>query len=396
MTAMPTVKVLLLLDTLEVGGAERSLLEISRRFQRTRPVMCHVYAGSALRAAYEEAGVPVISLNIRGRYDFHRALREVLRVVREERPDVLHATLARVSLIARAASRLSGVPLVDSLVSDRYGEQRLREAPTLLRTKLRVFALADRLTAGWVAEFAAVSHAVRASSARALAVPPEVIRVIHRGRDTDMGLPRDSSAVADLRQSLGLADSARVVLNVGRLRAGKGQEELIAAFAEVRRAVPEATLLIAGEGPLRPVLQAVVDRLGLGDSVRLLGTRDDVPALLASADVFVSASHHEGHSGAVLEAMFAGAPIVATDIAATRETVGDGDAASLVPLGDTGALAAGIRWVLDHPSESAQRASRARRLAHECFSVARVAAQHEQLYRDVVDRARRQRIRRVV
>ena len=103
--------------------------------------------------------------------------------------------------------------------------------------------------------------------------------------------------------------------------------------------MPETVLLLAGEGPERDNIDQQIHRMGLEGQVRLLGRRDDIPQLLALADVFVFPSHYEGHPGAVIEAMFAGKPIVASDTPVHRETISDGESGLLVPLRSPAPLA---------------------------------------------------------
>ena len=118
--------------------------------------------------------------------------------------------------------------------------------------------------------------------------------------------------------------------------------------------------------------------------MHLLGTRDDVPALLRLADVFAFPSHYEGHGGALIEAMFAERPIVASDTAVHRESVTHGETARLVSLKDPAALAQGIEWMLDHPEEARQYGQRAREVAMERFHIDKIAAQHEAFYEKIL------------
>ena len=374
------MKVLYLIDTLEVGGTEQSLLAIARHFRDTEAVICHVYQGSTLRAAYEAAGIPVISLGVEAHYGFVEAIRSVRKLLKTLRPDVLHVNLFRSGVIGRVAGRLEGVPVVDSFVNDSYAETRIAGLGAGRVAKLRAVQVLDALTARWVRRFTSNSHAVARSNARALGVPSHRITVIHRGRD-----PRPYACGAVEPAMLEGGDGSEIVfLNVGRLLERKGQAELLQAFGAVRAQCPDAHLFIAGEGAYREELEALRGHLGLGDHVHLLGQRSDIPALLAAADVFVFPSHYEGHSGALIEAMFAQRPIVATDIPENRESVEHGLTALLVPPRNPEALAQAMFRMVEQPAEAHGMAKEARRVAMERFDIRQIAEQHEALYRSVV------------
>ncbi len=378
---------LYLIDTLAVGGAEQSLLSILQRLQYIRPVMCHLYPGEALKPAYEAAGIPVVSLDTPGKYGFRAAARAVGEVVEREKPDVVHTTLFRADVVGRRVCSRVGLPLINSFVSDSYGEARLSQMASRQRYKHRVVQWVDRVTARRVDHFTANSEATKRENVWALRVAPDRVTVIYRGRDPERFSPRPTADAS--------LDSGRpVLLTVGRLLTTKGHEELVTAFVRVRARHPHAQLLIAGDGPNRPRLDRSLRDHDIAGSVRLLGTRDDVPQLLRAADLFVFPSHYEGLPGALVEAMFTALPIVASDIPVHRESVTDGVSARLVPVQDPGALAEGILWMLDHPAEAAEMGRRARETALQKFDIDQVARQHEALYERVIREHRDQRGRR--
>jgi glycosyltransferase involved in cell wall biosynthesis len=183
----------------------------------------------------------------------------------------------------------------------------------------------------------------------------------------------------------GPADAERVLF-VGALRREKRIPDLVRAFAPVARARPRARLVLAGDGPEESKVRETARELGLADRVDLLGRRSDVPSLLRRADAFVLTSESEGLSNALLEAMAAGAPIVATDIEGNRAVVEDEREALLVPLGDQAALGRALGRLLEDRALASGLASAARAKARG-YAIERVAAQYEQAFR----RARRPR-----
>jgi glycosyltransferase involved in cell wall biosynthesis len=186
-----------------------------------------------------------------------------------------------------------------------------------------------------------------------------------------------------LRRSLRLEDAAPILICVGRLEPNKGQHYWLPVLADIRRDWPNACLVFVGEGPDRSIIEKTRLQLNLGDSVRLLGRRDDVPALLDIADVFVSASLTEGFGLAVLEAMAAGKPVVAYSLPALTEFVDDGATGFLVPSVDPEALGAALRKVLAEPGLLAKMGSTAKESAQK-FSAKRSAERLEQIYEDVL------------
>jgi glycosyltransferase involved in cell wall biosynthesis len=380
------MKVLHLIETLQVGGAEKSLLQILPRLRATEPVMCHVYEDSEMRPEYEAAGVLVVSLDVPPKYNFASAIRKVERLVRRERPALIHTTLFRAEVVGRVVGRRLGLPVVCSFVSDCYADIRWQTLSRAERIKLKGVQLVDRWTAGMATHFVANSRAVAEAQVRALRIPPDRVTVIHRGRDpTRFATRLDPARERAFRGALDLPRAAPVVVNVGRLVESKGQAELIEAFARVLREVPDAMLLIAGDGPERSNLEALARSRGLDERVRLLGTRDDIPELLALASVFAFPSHYEGHPGAVVEAMFAGKAIVLADNPVHRETIEDGRTGILVPVQRTEALAAAITALLGDPDRAAELGTRAREDALRRFDIARTAVEYDELYLRIVD-----------
>jgi glycosyltransferase involved in cell wall biosynthesis len=178
------------------------------------------------------------------------------------------------------------------------------------------------------------------------------------------------------------------VLAVGRQEFQKGQIFLIEAIAELRQQRKHLRLLIAGrEGNATSQLKVATQRLGLGNHVSLLGHRTDIGDLLAAADVFCFPSVYEGFGGAAIEAMAVGTPIVASDLPALREVMGD--TAIFVPSQSAQALARGIRDLLEKPSLGRSLASAAKVRVTQRYSLDHIAGEMAGLYREVAGHGRR-------
>ncbi len=266
------------------------------------------------------------------------------RSLRSERPDVFHAHMT--SPVAckwgLTAAVLARVPVVLGTVQVGAYEPPNRSAYWQLRGLAR-----------GVDRYLAVSREIAAELVDRLGWPAEKVEVVYNAVDVERVV---AEAPPELREQLGGSETRPLVLTPARLDAQKGHDALLEAAAEV----PEAMFVLAGEGPKRAELEARVAQLGLGDRVRFLGRREDVPALLAACDVFCLPSLYEGSSLAVLEAMAAGIPVVSSAIGGTEELIEDGRSGLLVAPGDAKALAAALRRVLGDADLRRELATKAR------------------------------------
>ena len=244
-----------------------------------------------------------------------------------------------------------------------------------------------------------VTGAVTIATARAVAarlsesgVPEEHLRVIYNGIGREHALLPGEAGVR-LREELALTGRV-VLLAVSRLSPEKGLDVLLRSMPKVLSARPEAVLLIAGAGPERKRLERLVADLGVGTAVRFLGSRDDTAALYRACDVFVLPSSEEACSLALLEAMAAAAPIVATAVGGTPEVARDGLDASLVPPREADVLAAAIVHLLDDPKRRLALGASARRRVLLRFSLDAAVDATLTLYRELLARATRASSRR--
>ena len=184
-----------------------------------------------------------------------------------------------------------------------------------------------------------------------------------------------------LRESLDLGESDRVIGSVGRLSPEKDYPTLIHAFAQVRKQDESARLIIAGDGPEHTALRSLVESLALQNSIRLLGSRDDVKDLLATFDLFALSSVTEGTSVALLEAMAARLPVVATRVGGNIDLITPGIDGVLVNSQDVTEMATALARVLGDPKLAEALGSRARATIEARYSLQRMSAAYEDLYR---------------
>nr|WP_321983872.1 glycosyltransferase family 4 protein [uncultured Lichenicoccus sp.] len=272
------------------------------------------------------------------------ALFALVRLIRLERPDLVHAHMPISGLLARFAAKLCGVPVVAYTCHGYLFNQpgsRLR----------RGLALGLEWLAGRITDRYFTVSDEEARDARRLHIHPDAVAV-GNGRDPAVFRP-DATARAAIRGELGVPEDRVVVIAVSRMVRHKGYPELLAAM----QAVPDAELWVVGERlpsdhgeSLEPAFAAASRPGALGARLRRLGYRTDIAALLASADIFVLPSHFEGLPMSVIEAMLCGLPVVATDISGPREQVAAGETGLLIPPAAVAPLATALQSLAKDPA----------------------------------------------
>lgn len=343
------MRVLHVIDSLGVGGgAEHSLanlLPLLRDRGVTSLVSTIRPRIGGLQARLDDEGYAVEVLPAD---DWPRRVAALRRRVRDEQPDLVHATLYNSCLITRLALTGTGVPSVDSLVSTSYDPARI-EGIRAPGWKLRAARWADILTIRRVDAVHAVNGAVAEEARSVLHVPDRKITVIPRGRDRKGLGEWSAERRADTRHRLGLRDEP-VVLNVGRQDHPKAQADLVRAFRRVLHEVPTAVLLVAGrEGDATDHVRAAIDEADAGDRIRLLGHRDDVADLYVAADLLAFPSLYEGAAGSIIEAMALRCPVVGSDAVAVAEVLDHGRLGPVVRRGDVAGLADAVTGLLQDP-----------------------------------------------
>ena len=310
-----------------------------------------------------------------------RLVAQLVRVIREFRPTVVHTRNWATYLEGGLAATLTATPV---LVHGEHGTPspglwRHRWAYRLLARRTRVVVTVSEALAKLYRE-----------TCRSWATE---VQTIHNG--VDEARFRPAADPSEIRRALGLPASATIVGSVGRLVPVKGFDVLLEAMVLVAQQHPEAVLVLVGDGSERAALQAQADRLGIADRVRLVGHRTDVVPWYQVLDAYVNSSHSEGISNGILEAMSCGVPVVATHVGGNPEILRRaGLGGTLVPPKDSQALAAAVLEILrDQPSRQLRRAAvRQAILSH--FSLATMVARYAALYQDTAG-ARPPRARRL-
>ncbi len=364
------IRVLFVVGNFSVGGTERHLVEVWRRLDRNRftlQIACFRREGrllpevEALKLPVRELGV---GRSIYGPSGWRSLARLVLHVLRF-RPDVIHGFLFGPALFAALAGRLCGVPAV--VVAKRNVDAF--ETPRRMLGHKLAHRLATHVTA--------VSQHV-AETAVALGVRRDRVVVIPNGVD----ISRFENVSPDLAAIgfRGAQETAPLIGSVGRLAARKDYGVLLDALALLAREGVSFRALLIGEGPEHAALAARVKSLGIVERVQFLGERTDVERLLPALDVFVLSSREEGIPNALLEALAAARPSIATAVGGTPEVLDDGETGWLVPPGSPEALAQALREALEHPEEARRRGEAGRRAVRERMSIEAMVSRYEAFY----------------
>jgi glycosyltransferase involved in cell wall biosynthesis len=360
-------RVLLLITLAEVGGAQTYVASLLPALADRFDVAVAAHGPGPLRDAAAEAGVRFIPLeHVRRPISPWRdaaGFVELVRLLRRERPDILHVSSSKAGVLGRLAGATAGVPIRIFTVHGWAFAAHSGLASLLYRW-------GDRLVAPLTTMTVCVSENDRAAGIRAGTCRAERTVVIRNA----VSLDRSPRARHERARPL--------LVSVGRLKAPKDFVTLARALALLPAGSFEA--LIVGEGPDRATLETELRRLRLEDRVRLAGERDDVPALLADADVFVLASRSEGLPVSVLEAMAAELPVVASRVGGVPEVVADGETGFLVAPASPSNLAAVLARLIDDRDLRRRLGAVGRVRADTRFNLNSFRRAHVELYSELV------------
>ncbi|REJ77048.1 MAG: glycosyltransferase [Acidobacteria bacterium] len=369
--AATTLRVGHLIKSLGRGGAEGLLapqIRAGRELGHSCAVAYFLPWKDALVAEIAASGAPVQCLGARSSLGLLLRAGRVRRWIRASGLDLLHCHLPLAGVAGRLAARGLGVPLV---YTEHNLQPRYRRATRAL----------SRTTWGLQDQVVAVSEEVAASIRQHLGdrVP---VQVVLNGIDVERFAA--ATASAELRAELGLEEGAPVIGAACVFRRQKRLDLWLEAAAHIHRRRPQTRFLLVGDGPLLSEVEATARQLGLESALRLPGLQPDITGHLALMDVFLISSDFEGLPLALLEAMAAGVPVVATAAGGIPQVLRGDLAESLCPLGDADALAARVLERLDHPERSAVLASLGQQRVRADHSVERMTTELDQIYRRLV------------
>jgi len=358
-----------------IAGSEKHLLTLIPELVRLGyPVEMLVLANnleqtSAFVNRMLRSSIPTEVALMSGHLDL-RILYKIRRWIAERRYDLVHTHLVHADLYGTLAARLAGVP---AIISSKHGF-----AASGWRGR-RIYGFIDRIVAQLQQRIIVISKGLGDWLVQNKRLPRHKLELIHYGLDRSRFIAEADGRPPPFRIE-GL-----VIGTVGRLIKQKALDVLIQAFAEVRGCHPDSQLVIAGDGPEKGPLEALVENLDLSGYVTFLGYRDDVSTLMRHFDLFVFPTYGEGFGLVLLEAMAWEKAVVATRTTSIPEIVADQDTGLLVPPGEPRSLAAAISVLLDDPERRRSMGVRGRQRLDSLFSVERMVQQTARVYEAVLN-----------
>jgi glycosyltransferase involved in cell wall biosynthesis len=374
------------IETVELGGAEKLLLSVARNLNKGEftMIVVHLSGGGALKGEFEKCGVRVFDLSLKRQGDMAGAVAALRTIFLENKIDIVHTHLFYANIYGRIAAKLAGVRHV---LTTLHNPDYSYEDNGRITYKIRkaVDGYSGRLCNSG---FLAVSGFVKADFEKNLGF--KNIEVLHNAIESGLygGLAAEERAHKRLELGAGSADI--LILNIGRLHPQKGQGYLLRAFHAIKQAggAGALKLVIVGRGGMEDRLKNTARELGLTGQVLFLRDRTDIPALLQACDMFVLPSDYEGFGMALVEAMAAGLPVIASDIDTLREIVDDKVDGILVRKSDPGALADAILALIRDRDAMKVLGERARQKARLKFDITAYTGRLENKYRSMIREAR--------
>ena len=368
------MKVFFTLDTLANAGTEKSTLDILSHFSKDIEVkVIHFFPGFDLKADYEKAGISLHYVGLSGKREFIKGTRSLIRLIKAEKPDLIVSSIMRANFYSRFAGIFTGTPIIGTFVNDSYGALRIEEMKRKKQyMSFRIFWLLDRYTS-WIPKYW-ISNAISIaqSNIKDLGISKGKTKVIYRGREIAVFPPYQPSVDKLVFK----------FIFIGRLLERKGLGELLEAVKIVKEKYPHIRLDIFGDGLFRKKVESTIIQLQLQDTVSLHGKVPNGWKRLYEADCFVFPSWYEGFSGALVEAMAVGIPIIASDIPMNMEAI-NSNTALIYPVKDTNQLVDQMIRVIEQYPQMTEMGKRAREEAAARFDIRQIAAQYESFLKEV-------------
>jgi len=368
------MKVMIVLPCLDIGGAEKMATDLAvalRRCQSAEVLVTSLadslpYLPDLLRSS----GVAVEQLGKRSGLDI-RMVRRLNQVVKRFQPDVIHTHQGALPYVLPVLMLNPSVKCVHTVhnlpqyETDPIGGFIHRMAYRVCVTPVAVTGVIAEMFRShyWLKDVAVINNGI------------------------DLSPYSSQTQRSAWRHDNGIPESTTTITCLAHFRPQKNHQLLLRAFASVASEYPDTMLLLVGDGPLRGPIEDFIASQKLGERVRLLGFRYDIPQILASSDIGVLSSNYEGMPLSVMQMMEAGVPVVATRVGGLPELVIDGEDGYLVPPSDAGELAAALKHLVSSERERTRLGSNGRRKAIANFGTDRMAEQYCRIYESVAPSA---------
>ena len=367
------INLLYIIYSMNNGGAETLALRLAEIIDKDHfnTTVCSLSDKGPLRKILEDKKIPFVTLGKKEGKDLSIVLR-LRKLLKDKRIDMIHTHNQGPLLYTFLATfftkkyKIVHTEHINMLKELSYSKKHFYYNKILYGKVDGFISIAKHLTDDFKKQY-------NLSRVR--------VATIHNCVDT-ANVPASPSKL--LKSELELNDKAQIIGNISALRLQKDHDTLIRAMKIVAEKVPDAILVVAGDGDQKEALLALISELGIANNVKLLGYRSDVGELLGQFDIFVLSSLYEGLPLCILEAMAAGKPIVATDADGTNELIIDDVTGLLAPTKNPEKLAQAMITLLESPDKAKQLGSTAQKLVQEKYSIKTMMQKYEQFYKELL------------
>lgn len=374
---------MILISSLEYGGAERQVVELIKQFDRKYidPIVCSLSDYVPLASTLPNPEDDLIIVKKTWKYDITTIFR-VARLMKEKKIDVVHAFLFDAEIVARLAARWVGVPIV--VGSERNSNYHIPFIQKVIQ----------QLTKSWLTGLIANSNAGKRFVKRTLGLTNESVYVVHNGIDVEKFKP-DNNSGRHIRKELGIGFEEKVIGMIASFKKQKRHDYFLQIARTILDLDPKSWFIMVGE-PLRDNQQGakryhkeirqMVDNLKIGDRCLFLGSRNDMSAIYNACDVTVLTSSREGTPNVLLESMACGIPVVASDIADNANIVSHGKSGYIAKCGNVSGFSNYIQLLLKDRDKRMAMGEVARNWVASAFSTTSLARKTERVYIDLMER----------
>lgn len=371
------IKIVYVITSTGVGGAEKILYHTIRGLDDNKytVLLCTLKKKGIIAKELEKHGVNVHCVQLSEKEGLTGWLSSMIVLfrlflfMREHRPTIIHSFLFRANILSRIAGYLTGVPVIISSIRVMGGEKGY-------------FHLIERVTSFMVDRYIAVSGSVKRYIIQKSRVHDGKVSVIYNGIDVE---GKNSLQMKNVKLPFDIETEDKLLVVVGRLHKQKGHSYLFHAISKVQNEVPKIKLLVVGEGEEENSLKYLAKSLDLTEQIIFAGLRHEIERILIMAEIFVLPSVWEGMPNALLEAMVAGKPVIATKVGGVPELVVHGETGILVPPEDVDALANAIKDLLNDTSKAQKLGEAARTQVEKHFTISKTVEETENLYQKLLD-----------
>jgi glycosyltransferase involved in cell wall biosynthesis len=367
---MNKINILYLIATLDVGGAERQLVELVKRIDKNKfkPVVCCLTRGGPLEQELKEANIEYFILGKKVKFDFS-VIFKLISILKQKNIHILHTWMFTSNSFGRIAGIISQTPII-------IAEEQCAD---IWKNGVHIFI--DKTLSHFTDKIICVSEGVENFYHKYAHISLDKMVTIYNGVEISDEVNIDKEKK---KEEFGIMGKDNIVTTIGRLAPQKGIEYLLYAVPKILESMPKKKFLVVGEGDEKNKLKKLAEKLNISQNVIFAGLRNDVKEILAITDVFVLPSLFEGLPIVILEAMLAGKPIVATDIPGTDELIVNGETGILIPPKDADSLASAIINVFKNLEKAKEMGASGRKRIEKYFSINETVRKTEELYEVLV------------